>query len=237
MSEHSNAEHTKGTCIINSGPVQPSPGMCSFIGASLLIAFAAQPALADDVFAHFNIWVEAPSVVQDGDIIDVAVWAKVSGPMLDIGRNAMAGIRMNLPVGSSGNLVSEVAYPQFGHNYFSSWVEEVNAAGIFDVGVHQLDLFDTPIFRNNPILLFTTRLHTVEGETGLIELVPERRDPTPSIIAWWIDTDDPSRPVVTDLDPNATLTITGKTIRVIPAPGSTSTLLTLVGLGTLRRRR
>ena len=207
------------------------------IAAALSVVFIATPAGADeDVFAQFDIWVEAPSVVQDGDIIDVAVWAKVSGPMLDIGINAMAGFRMNLPVATSGNLVSEVEKPQFGLPYFYTWVADVNPTGIFDIGAHQPDLPELPIFTDNPILLYTTRLFTNEGETGLIELLPERRDPTPEIIAWWIDTDDPSRPLVTDLDPNAELTITGKTIRVIPTPG-TAALLALAGLGTLRRRR
>jgi hypothetical protein len=236
MSEPLNHQNIMLSCTKNMRLVQLCSRVLPFFWGALLVGMTTRPALADDVFAHFNIWVEAPSVVQDGDIINVAVWAKVSGPVLDIGRNALAGVRMNLPVATTGNLVSEVEYPQFGLPYFSSWVGEVNETGIFDIGIHQPDLLDVPIFRNNPILLYTTQLYTIAGETGLIELLPERRDPTPEIIAWWIDTDDPSRPIVTDLDPNAALTITGKTIRVIPTPGS-STLLALAGLGTLRRRR
>lgn len=189
-----------------------------------------------DVFARFDIWVEAPASVQAGDIVDVRVWAQVSGPMLDVGLNAMAGFRMDLPVNTSGNLVSAVENPRFGHPYFRSWYAEVSAAGILDIGAFQLDIWDTPIWLNNPILLFSTRLHTIEGAAGWIELVPERHDPVPSIIAWWVDIDDYARPVVDDTDPNAELNITGATIRVIPAP-STLGVLVLASLGVARRRR
>lgn len=85
----------------------------------LVAAVALGPACSGvawaDVFARFDIRIEAPASVQAGDVVDVRVWAQVSGPVLDIGLNAMAGFRMDLPVNGSGNLVSAVENPRFGH--------------------------------------------------------------------------------------------------------------------------
>lgn len=204
--------------------------------AGVAMASACSAVARSDVFARFDIWVEAPAVVEAGDIVDVRVWAQLSGPVLDIGLNAMAGFNMDLPVNASGNLVSEVENPRFGHPFFNRGVGEVNTAGIFDILAFQLDIWDAPIFLNNPILLYSTRLHMTLGQTGWIELVPERNDPTPSIISWWVDIDDPSRPAVIDTDPNAELHIGGATIRVVPAP-TCAALLALSAFGFVRRRR
>ncbi|GAB4385650.1 MAG: hypothetical protein Kow0022_12390 [Phycisphaerales bacterium] len=156
-----------------------------------------------DVFAHFDIWVEAPSVVQSGDVIDVAVWAQASGPATHIGSNALGAFAMDLPIAASGQLVSSVDQPVFGSPTFFSWVLTVDPTGLYDVGAFQLGYPGSWVSYDNPILLFTTRLHTIDGVVGEIELLPQHHDSVPAMISWWIDLNDFNMPSVTDADPDA----------------------------------
>ena len=198
------------------------------------VAGIAVAATAQD----FEIYMVAPAEVAMGASYTVEVWGSVSGGTWVQGTSAMAGFGIDAiatdgaaGVASNGGSVIATWAAGFGTN------GTVSGANLLGTSGGQLanlfGILNPTINKNNPIMLFTFNV-TLDGAfAGSVTYTPANPNPNGGLSYYPLSTDGAS--VIAPNDAGTTLTLTGATTRVIPAPAS----LALLGLGGLvaRRRR
>lgn len=180
----------------------------------------------------FHLWIDAPDTVAAGDSFNVAVYAELSGYEIEPG-NAFTSFNVDQRATAGAHLVERFSEPSI--PWGATFVGSIDDDGLSEVvGFQMVDPVLNPsgeINDDNPILLFSYLVTTVEGAFGEILLESRGPDAGRPRLEYW---PYPSS-VFGTLDPGVTLTLRNATVRVIPAPGG----LTVVGLAltACRRRR
>jgi hypothetical protein len=197
-----------------------------------IIVLASALGLAGAAFAqNFEIALVAPMTVERGETYTVEAWASVTGDQWVDGTSAFAGFGFDL-VGS-GNVATVTAAT------ISDWAAGFGVEGTVDgINIVRISGGQLPnsgdlnpyMDASNPILLFTVDV-TAADVHGSITYIPENPNPNGGL-SFYPDTDE-FYSIVAPNDPGTTLTLTGVTTRVVPAPAT----LALVGLAGLARRR
>ncbi|RMH09887.1 MAG: hypothetical protein D6695_12380 [Planctomycetota bacterium] len=201
--------------------------------AIVAIAGIAAAATASD----FEIYMVAPATANPGDTYTVEVWGSVSGGQWVDGVSAMAGFGIDAiaTAGASGVAAN-------GGSVIADWAASFGTDGtvvgadlIGTSGGQLANVFNLNpnIDMSNPIMLFTFDVTVDAGFVGDITYTPANPNPNGGLAYYPVSTEGAS--VIAPNDDGTTLTLTGATTSIIPAPAS----LALLGLGGLvaRRRR
>jgi hypothetical protein len=205
---------------------------------NMFIAMAAVSSVAGGALAQdFEIALVAPMTVDMGETYTIEAWGSVTGDQWVDGISAMAGFGIsafategaNLVVTNHGSVISEWA-AGFGTDGI------VVGSDLLDVSGGQLANLIPDLNPNldlsNPIMLFTFDV-TVGDTTGAVTYTPGNPNPNGGL-SFYPDSED-GQSIIALNTPGTTLTLTGVTTRVVPAP-ATLALVGLAGLATGRRR-
>lgn len=178
----------------------------------------------------FHTWIEAPAQVLAGETFTISVWTSLSGSLLDQGDVAFAGFGIDLH--ATGNGVAQFS-PAHIPNLVTASIGIPVKNGRLDVRGFQF-FFGGLVVLDNPILLFTTEVVTVDGYFGELIITPHARHGSEFLTSWYRDI--PDSVAIADDDPDSTRIIIPATIRVIPSPGVLA-MLGLTALAASHRRR
>jgi hypothetical protein len=200
-----------------------------------IIVLASALGLAGAAFAqNFEIALVAPMTVERGETYTVEAWASVTGDQWVDGTSAFAGFGFDL-VGS-GNVadISHANFPIWSAGFgFEGVIDGTSLLGV--VGGQLANLFgnlNPNLSLSNPIMLFSVEV-TAADSLGSITYVPANPNVNGGLSFYPDSTDGVS--IIAPNDPGTTLTLTGVTTRVVPAP-ATLALVGLAGMATGRRR-
>lgn len=198
------------------------------------VAGIAAAATAQD----FEIYMVAPAEVAQGATYTVEVWGSVSGGSWVQGTSAFAGFGIDAIATAGGEGVSSITT-----STIATWAAGFGQNGVVNgddlvgtSGGQLANLFgflNPSINMGNPLMLFSFQVTLDAGFAGSVTYTPANPNPNGGLSYYPLSTDGAS--VIAPNDAGTTLTLTGATTRVIPAPAS----LALLGLGGLvaRRRR
>ncbi|GAB4384691.1 MAG: hypothetical protein Kow0022_08020 [Phycisphaerales bacterium] len=198
------------------------------------VAGIAVAATAQD----FEIYMVAPATANPGDTYTVEVWGSISGGAWVDGTSAVAGFGIDAVAADGAAGVASI-----GNQVFEAWASgfatpgTVSGADLVGSSGGQLaNLFgflNPSIDMSNPIRLFTFDVTVADGFAGTITYTPANPNPNGGLSFYPVSTDGAS--IIAPNDQGTTLTLTGASTTVVPAPAS----LALLGLGGLvaRRRR
>ncbi len=201
---------------------------CGQLLLSVLFVSVSATAQAEAVF---NVWIDAPSVVQAGETFSVSFWGEVSGSVLTEGDGAMRTVQADVfATGVDANISTAVFPHMVG---FVAGEPEPNALRNV-LGLNDYYLFSPNFWVLNPVELFSVEVTTSVQATGELELTAAPASWQDNLLTWWVDWRDAE--FVSDTDPGSSRIITPATVRVVPSSGGVA-VLAVAGLAAVRRRR
>ncbi len=201
-----------------------------------VLAFAAASSLAGGALAqNFEISMVAPMTVGMGETYTIEAWASVTGdPWVD-GFSAFAGFGIDAIGSGDVAGVTTATFPLWAAGFgVEGFVSGINVKMISGGQLANLfGVLNPNLSLSNPILLFTIDV-TAANTLGSITYVPDNPNVNGGL-SFYPDSEEGAS-IIAPNDPGTTLTLTGVTTTIIPAP-ATLAFVGLAGLAGRRRRK
>jgi hypothetical protein len=180
-----------------------------------------------------SITTTAPPVVLPGETFTVEVWGGVAGPQWVNGTSAMATFQVDLMGTGSVGLVSNLVFGPLNLDTSGSIVG-LDVLGVRGAQIFNFNGSNPTIDLSNPVLLYSIRVDALA--LGTIVFTPSVSTPGQTL-SFYPDSTQPFTIAAQPVGLNGPrLTLSGVTVRVVPAP-ATLGFLVLGACGMSRRRR